>query len=63
MFHDLSAAFSDHYNHYPKRFKKLRWQAGFEKWNANAMRRSFGTYSYALNGNSNSDLANMRHHM
>ena len=41
-----------HYNHYQKRFKKLRLQAGFEKWNANAMRHSFGTYHYALNGNS-----------
>ena len=39
---------NNHYNHYQKRFRKLRMKAGFETWPANAMRHSFGSYHYAL---------------
>jgi integrase len=37
-----------HFNDHQKRFKKLLKQAGFKKWEPNAMRHSFGTYHYAL---------------
>lgn len=43
---------NDHYNHYQKRFKKMRMKAGFEAWHANSMRHSFGSYHFALHGNS-----------
>jgi len=42
---------SEHANDYQKRFKKLHKLAGFAAWEANAMRHSFGSYHYALNGN------------
>jgi len=42
---------SDHTNDYQKRFKKLLTLAKFKKWEANAMRHSFGSYHYALHGN------------
>jgi integrase len=42
---------SAHTNDYQKRFKKLAAEAGL-KWDANAMRHSFGSYHYAQYGNS-----------
>jgi len=42
---------SEHANDYQKRFKKLHKLAGFEEWEVNAMRHSFGSYHYALHGN------------
>jgi len=42
---------SEHANDYQKRFRKLHKLAGFEEWEANAMRHSFGSYYYALSGN------------
>ncbi len=41
-----------HANDHQKRFKKLLKFAGFESWEANAMRHSFGSYHFALHGNS-----------
>jgi len=43
---------SEHANDYQKRFRKLHKLAGFAKWETNAMRHSFGSYHYALTGNS-----------
>jgi len=43
---------NEHANDYPKRFRKLFRLAGFAKWETNAMRHSFGSYYYALTGNS-----------
>ena len=39
------------YNDHQQRFKKLRKFAGFKKWEANAMRHSFGSYHYAMHSN------------
>jgi integrase len=39
------------YNDHQQRFKRLLRLAGFKKWEANAMRHSFGSYHYALHGN------------
>ena len=41
-----------HHNDYQKRFKKLLKFAEFESWEVNAMRHSFGSYHFALHGNS-----------
>lgn len=42
---------NQHFNDHQKRFKKLLKLAGFKTWEANAMRHSFGSYHYALQGN------------
>jgi len=42
---------NEHFNDHQKRFKKLLTAAGFEAWEPNAMRHSFGSYHYALHGN------------
>ncbi|WP_156469116.1 tyrosine-type recombinase/integrase [Cephaloticoccus primus] len=42
---------NEHGNDYQRRFLKLHNRAGFAKWEANAMRHSFGSYHYALHGN------------
>jgi integrase len=39
------------YNDHRNRFNKLLGFAKFKKWEANAMRHSFGSYHYALHGN------------
>jgi hypothetical protein len=41
---------NDHANDYQKRFKKLARLAGIE-WDQNAMRHSFGSYHFAVQGN------------
>jgi integrase len=42
---------SNSYNDHQQRFRKLLKLAKFKKWEANAMRHSFGSYHYALHGN------------
>ena len=42
---------SNSYNDHQQRFRKLLKFAKFKKWEANAMRHSFGSYHYALYGN------------
>ena len=42
---------SNSYNDHQQRFRKLLKLAKFRKWEANAMRHSFGSYHYALHGN------------
>ena len=39
------------YNDHQQRFKKLLKLSKFRKWEANAMRHSFGSYHYSLHGN------------
>lgn len=41
---------SNSYNDHQQRFRKLLKFAKFTKWEANAMRHSFGSYHYALHG-------------
>jgi integrase len=43
---------SAHANDYQQRFRKLVTLAGFDRWETNAMRHSFGSYHYALHGDS-----------